>query len=189
MAGVPATKDGPIIIVGIDPGTVITGWGAVQRSEGVLRHLGHGTIHSSSAEPQPVRLRRIYQGLGQVLREYRPDGISLEKLFFAKNVQSALKLGQVRGVALLAAAEHGVEVHEYTAAEIKSAVVGFGRATKPQVQMMIAALLDVAGRVPADASDALAAAICHLHRESFQARLAQVAPAPLPPRDARRARW
>jgi crossover junction endodeoxyribonuclease RuvC len=184
----PAKKDGAVVIVGVDPGTVVTGWGAVQMSEGVLRHLGHGTIRLSSAEPQAIRLSRIYQGLGQVLREYRPDGMSLEKLFFAKNVQSALKLGQARGVALLAAAEHGVEVHEYTAAEIKSAVVGFGRATKPQVQMMIAALLSMAGRVPADASDALAAAICHLHRRSFQARLAEVAPAPLRPGDAR-ARW
>ncbi|HXF74937.1 MAG TPA: crossover junction endodeoxyribonuclease RuvC, partial [Methylomirabilota bacterium] len=158
MAGEPGKNDRPAVVLGIDPGTVATGWGVVQAYGNVLRHLGHGTINSSSAEPQSVRLSRIYRDLGKVFRDYQPDGISLEKLFFAKNVQSALKLGQARGVALLAAAEHGVEVHEYTAVEIKSAVVGFGHATKQQVQVMVASLLRVAGRVPADASDALAAA-------------------------------
>lgn len=191
MAGEPARSDQPRIVVGIDPGTVATGWGVVEANGDVLRHLGHGTINASGAEPQSVRLSRIYRGLGDVLREYQPDGISLERLFFAKNVQSALKLGQARGVALLAAEEHGIEVHEYTAVEIKSAVVGFGHATKQQVQMMIASLLRVAGRVPADASDALAAAICHLNRQSFQARIAEVLPAqpaPLRPRGGG-ARW
>lgn len=191
MAGEPGRNDRPAVVLGIDPGTVATGWGVVQASGNRLRHLGHGTIHSSGAEPQSVRLSRIYRGLGEILRDYQPDGVSLEKLFFAKNVQSALKLGQARGVALLAAAERGVEVHEYTAVEIKSAVVGFGHATKQQVQMMVAALLRVAGRVPADASDALAAAICHLQRRSFQSRIAEVlaaAPTPLRSR-GRRARW
>jgi crossover junction endodeoxyribonuclease RuvC len=192
VAGEPAKSDQPRIVLGIDPGTVATGWGVVEASGSGLRHLGHGTINSSSAEPQAVRLSRIYRGLAKVLLDYRPGGVSLEKLFFAKNVQSALKLGQARGVALLAAAEHGIQVHEYTAVEIKSAVVGFGHATKPQVQMMIASLLRVAGRVPADASDALAAAICHLQRQSFQARIAEVLPAvptPLRPRGGSRARW
>jgi crossover junction endodeoxyribonuclease RuvC len=192
VAGEPVKNVQPRIVLGIDPGTVATGWGVVEASGNALRHLGHGTINSSSAEPQGVRLSRIYRGLAKVLLEYQPDNISLEKLFFAKNVQSALKLGQARGVALLAAAEHGIPVHEYTAVEIKSAVVGFGHATKQQVQMMIASLLRVAGRVPADASDALAAAICHLNRQSFQARIAEVLPAeptPLRPRGGRRARW
>ena len=146
-----------------------------------MRHLGHGTINSSNAEPQAIRLSRIYRGLGKVLAEYQPESISLEKLFFSKNVQSALKLGQARGVALLAAAEHGIGVHEYTAVEIKSAVVGFGHATKQQVQMMIASLLRVTGRVPVDAADALAAAICHLHWQSFQRRVADALPANLTP--------
>jgi crossover junction endodeoxyribonuclease RuvC len=191
VAGEPGKNDRPAVVLGIDPGTVATGWGVVQAYGNVLRHLGHGTINSSSAEPQSVRLSRIYRDLGKVFRDYQPDGISLEKLFFAKNVQSALKLGQARGVALLAAAEHGVEVHEYTAVEIKSAVVGFGHATKQQVQVMVAALLRVAGRVPADASDALAAAICHLQRRSFQSRIAEVLPAAPTPLRSRggRARW
>jgi crossover junction endodeoxyribonuclease RuvC len=169
----PTNQQQPRIILGIDPGTMATGWGIVESTGNALRHLGHGTINSSNAEPQAIRLSRIYRGLGKVLLEYQPDGISLEKLFFSKNVQSALKLGQARGVALLAAAEHGIDVHEYTAVEIKSAVVGFGHATKQQVQIMIASLLCVAGRVPVDAADALAAAICHLNRQSFQARVTQ----------------
>lgn len=150
-----------------------------------MRHLGHGTINASNAEPQALRLSRIYNDLSKVVREFQPDGMSLEKVFFAQNVQSALKLGQARGVALLAAAEQNVEVHEYSAVEIKSAVVGFGHATKQQVQMMIASLLRVSGRVPADAADALAAAICHLNRQTFQARVAAATakdPTPLRPR-------
>lgn len=175
MSG-PIRAAPPRVILGIDPGTVVTGWGVVQAVGGALRHVGHGTVNASSAEPQAVRLRRIYQALSKVLREYRPDGISLEKVFFARNAQSALKLGQARGVALLAAAEQGIGVHEYSAVEIKSAVVGFGHATKQQVQMMIGSLLRVTDQVPVDAADALAAAICHLHRQSFESRLAEALP-------------
>jgi crossover junction endodeoxyribonuclease RuvC len=161
----------PRVILGIDPGSVATGWGVVQAVGGALEHLGNGTIMSSSAEPQAMRLRRIYQGLQKVLREYQPHAVSLEKVFFAQNVQSTLKLGQARGVALLAAAEHGIVVHEYAATEIKNSVVGYGHATKEQVQKMVAALLRLPGKMAADAADALAAAICHVHRQSFQARL------------------
>ena len=173
------------VILGIDPGTVVTGWGVVEATGSALRHVGHGTVNASAAESQAARLSRIYHALGKVLREFQPDGISLEKVFFAQNVQSALKLGQARGVALLAAAEYGVEVHEYSAVEIKSAVVGYGHATKQQVQMMIGSLLRVADRVPVDAADALAAAICHLNRQTFESRVADALPknpTPLRPR-------
>lgn len=179
------TQKAARIILGVDPGTVVTGWGVVQAIGGALRHVGHGTINSSHAESQAARLSRIYHGLSKVLREHQPDGVSLEKVFFAQNVQSALKLGQARGIALLAAAEHGVDVHEYSALEIKSAVVGFGRATKQQVQIMIGSLLRVTGPVPVDAADALAAAICHLNRQTFESRVAAAMakkPTPLRPR-------
>jgi crossover junction endodeoxyribonuclease RuvC len=171
--------------LGIDPGTVVTGWGVVQTIGGALRYVGHGTINASPAESQAARLRRIHEALSNVMVEFRPDGVSLERVFFARNVQSALKLGQARGVALLAAAEHGVDVHEYSAVEIKSAVVGFGHATKQQVQMMIGSLLQVSDHVPVDAADALAAAICHLNRQTFESRLADALPkkpTPLRPR-------
>ena len=178
-------QEPPRTILGIDPGTVVTGWGVVQATGSSLLHVGHGTINSSNAEPQAKRLSRIFRDLTKVLREFKPDAVSLEKIFFALNVQSALKLGQARGVALLAAAEYGIDVHEYSAVEIKSAVVGFGHATKQQVQMMISSLLRVSGRVPADAADALAASICHLNRQVFQSRVAEAMPkkpTPLRPR-------
>jgi len=184
----PSNKAAPRIILGIDPGTMATGWGVVQVIGDALRHMGHGTIHASNGESQARRLRRIYTELSKVVREFRPDGVSLEKVFFALNVQSALKLGQARGVALLAAAEQELDVYEYSAVEIKSAVVGYGHATKQQVQMMIGSLLKVSGPVPADAADALAAAICHLNREAFASRVAAAlpkAPTPLRPRGGR----
>ena len=172
----PSDAAQPRVILGIDPGTVVTGWGVVQAIGSTLRHVGHGTVNASAAESQSKRLSRIYRALSKVMIEFRPDGVSLERVFFAQNVQSALKLGQARGVALLAAAEQGVEVHEYSAVEIKSAVVGFGHATKQQVQMMTGSLLRVAGRVPVDAADALAAAICHLNRQAFESRVADALP-------------
>jgi crossover junction endodeoxyribonuclease RuvC len=158
-------------ILGVDPGTVVTGWGVVEMAGSSLRHLAHGTIGSSANLGQESRLRRIYHGLREVIGQYQPQGVSLEKIFFARNAQSALKLGQARGVVLLAAAENGVSVHEYTSAEIKKAVVGYGQASKEQVAMMIGSLLHLSGKIPADAADALAAAICYLHARAFQTRV------------------
>lgn len=158
-------------VVGIDPGTVTTGWGVVEVVGGALCHLAHGTIGALGGLEQGSRLSRIYRGLQEIVRRYEPQGISLEKVFFARNAQSALKLGQARGVALLVGAENELAIHEYASAEIKLAVVGYGRASKEQVQRMVASLLHLTGRVPADAADALAAAICYLHQRPFRARV------------------
>ncbi len=158
-------------ILGIDPGTVATGWGIVEMAAGSLIHVAHGTIGSAASHDQGSRLSRIYRGLQEVLVRYQPQEISLEKVFFARNPQSALKLGQARGVALLAAAENRIEVREYSSAEIKQAVAGYGQATKEQVQKMVGSLLRLSGKVPADAADALAAAICDLHQGSFRSRV------------------
>lgn len=158
-------------ILGIDPGTVTTGWGVAEMVDGSLLHLAHGTIGSSGLHDQASRLGRIYRGLQEVIGRYEPEGMSLEKVFFARNVQSTLKLGQARGVALLAAAENHLAVHEYTSSEIKLAVVGYGQATKEQVQKMVASLLNLSGRLSTDAADALAAAICYLHQRAFHARV------------------
>jgi crossover junction endodeoxyribonuclease RuvC len=157
-------------ILGIDPGSLVTGWGLVQVDGNHLTHIAHGTIATSSAYTQGARLRRIHQGIQEVLSKFRPSGVSLERVFFARNAASALKLGQARGVALLAAAEHEIAVFEYSAAEIKVAVTGFGQATKQQVQKMVTVLLCLRGEVVVDAADALAAAICHIHRREFPAR-------------------
>jgi crossover junction endodeoxyribonuclease RuvC len=161
--------------MGIDPGTGVTGWGIIEAARQDLRHLAHGTIVTAGAQDQGARLRRIYQGIQEAVESYRPGGVSLEKVFFARNAQSALKLGQARGVALVAAAHSGLAVHEYAASEIKLAVVGYGRATKEQVQKMVVSLLQLSERLALDAADALAAAICHLHQQSFQARVLEAA--------------
>jgi crossover junction endodeoxyribonuclease RuvC len=174
-------------ILGIDPGSIVTGWGVVEATGSALKHIAHGTISSNAAFTQSDRLRRIHDGIQEVLKAYNPESVSLEKVFFARNPQSALKLGQARGVALLAAAQSELIVHEYAASEIKMAVVGYGQATKIQVQMMVASLLRVPGITAADASDALAAAICHLNRQSFQARVLEAAPKTATP--GRRRDW
>ena len=161
----------PRRIIGIDPGTMVTGWGVVEAVGPSVNHIAHGTITTGGAPTQADRLSLIYRGVEEVIRSHKPDGMSLERVFFARNAQSALKLGQARGVALLAAAHHGLAVHEYAAVEIKMAVVGYGQASKEQVQKMVAALLHIGERMAADAADALAAAVCHLHRDSFQSRI------------------
>jgi len=166
----------PQRIIGVDPGTRFTGWGVVEARGSTLTHLGHGTIATEGARGQEQRLSLIYRGLEDLIRSYEPNGLSLERVFFARNAQSALKLGQARGVALLAAAHGRVVVHEYAASEIKVAVVGYGHATKDQVQKMVAALLQVSEKIAADAADALAAAICHLHRQSFPAAILEAVP-------------
>jgi crossover junction endodeoxyribonuclease RuvC len=158
-------------VLGIDPGSLVTGWGVVEAVGGSLGHVACGIIATAGSRGQGIRLSRIYRGIQQVIARYQPSEISLEKVFFAHNAQSALKLGQARGVALLAAAENELDVYEYSSNEIKSAVVGYGHATKEQVQKMVGALLRVSGKLAADAADALAAAICHLHRQSFQSRV------------------
>src|SRR5919108_906595 len=164
----------PLKIIGIDPGTMVTGWGVAEAVGSSLSHVAHGTIAAGGAQGQGERLSRIYDGVQQVIESYRPDGISLERVFFARNAQSALKLGQARGVVLLAAAHNNMLVHEYAAAEIKVAVVGYGQATKEQVQCMVASLLKLSGKMAPDASDALAAAICHVHRHCFQSVILKI---------------
>lgn len=161
------------IILGIDPGSLVTGWGLVEVESNQLHYQSHGIIGPSASLGLAERLSQIYRGLQDVIDHYHPTAVSLEKVFFSRNVQSALKLGQARGVALLAAAEHHIGVTEYSAAEIKVAVVGYGRATKEQVQRMVSALLCVRGAMRADAADALAAAICHIHRRASQPQAMQ----------------
>src|ERR1019366_988066 len=152
-------------VLGIDCGTEYTGYGVVDLlSDDRLVCIVCGAIKVSPRDPMPRRLSRISIGLQELISQHRPDRVALEDVFYAVNVKSALKLGQVRGVAMLAAASAGLEVAEYSPLSIKSAVVGYGKAEKCQVQMMVARLLDLpAPPEPPDVADALAIAICHLH--------------------------
>lgn len=152
-------------VLGIDCGGEYTGYGVVEMDPlGKLSCLACGAIKLSPREVLPRRLSRIYTQLGVIITEHQPDEVAIEDVFYALNVKSALKLGQVRGVAMLAAASAGLEVSEYSPLTIKSSVVGYGRAEKQQVQHMVIRLLDLVDPPePMDVSDALAIAICHLH--------------------------
>ena len=152
-------------VLGIDCGTEYTGYGVVElAASGKLACLCCGAIKLSPREPLPARLNRIYARLHELISEHQPDQVAIEDVFYALNAKSALKLGQVRGVAMLAAASAGLEVAEYAPLSIKSSVVGYGRAEKQQVQHMVMRLLELTEPPEQfDASDALAIAICHLH--------------------------
>ena len=152
-------------VLGIDCGGEYTGYGVVElHATGKLCCLTCGAIKLSVREPLPRRLSRIYDQLSAIISEHHPDEVAIEDVFYALNVKTALKLGQVRGVAMLAAAAAGLEVAEYSPLTIKASVVGYGRAEKQQVQHMVTRLLELsAPPEPMDASDALAIAICHLH--------------------------
>ena len=134
-----------------------------------LEHVAHGTVRASSSQSQDRRLHRIYTELAKVIRQHEPGHVSLEKVFLARNVQSALKLGQVRGVAMLAAAEHDIAVAEYNSVQIKKALTGYGHAGKGQMQQMVTTILQLPDEPQEDAADALAAAICHGHLQTFRA--------------------
>ena len=151
-------------IFGIDPGSERTGYGCVETDGRCHQLIACGAIAATAGDPFPQRLARIHRELAALLASHRPDCVAVESVFHAVNARSALKLGHARGVAILAAVEAGCDVVEYTPAEIKRAVVGYGRAEKHQVQQMIKLLLGLSkAPTPHDASDALAVAICHLH--------------------------
>ena len=158
--------------MGIDCGGAYTGYGVVEmHARGRLACLACGAIKLSPRDPLARRLALIYEVLGSLIVEHQPDEVAIEGIFYALNVKSALKLGQVRGVAMLAAAAAGLDVAEYSPLTIKSSVVGYGRAEKQQVQDMVTRLLGLAEPPePMDASDALAIAICHLHTAATLAR-------------------
>ncbi len=162
-------------IFGIDCGTEWTGYGVVATEETrnacLLRPICAGAIRLSKKETLSSRLALVYRELNTLILEHRPDAVAVEEVFHSINAQSALKLGHVRGVALLAAASFGLPVFEYAPLKIKSTVVGYGLAKKEQVQYMVARLLELEQLPePADAADALAIAICHIHHAQTAAR-------------------
>jgi crossover junction endodeoxyribonuclease RuvC len=168
-------------IFGIDPGSERTGYGCVETDGSRHRIVVCGAISTQALASFPDKLHEIHGRLAILLQDCRPDAVAIENLFHAVNVRSALKLGHARGVAMLAAVEAGVAVFEYTPAEIKRAVVGYGRAEKPQVQQMVKLLLGLAAvPSPHDAADALAVAICHVH--AHPRPLARADAAAQPPR-------
>jgi crossover junction endodeoxyribonuclease RuvC len=150
-------------VLGLDPGLRHTGWGVVDVAGDRLAHVADGVAHAATDQPLAVRLVSLFRQLGEVLERYRPDEAAVEETFVNRNAASTLKLGVARGVVLLAPAERGLPVAEYSANLIKKAVVGAGHAEKAQVQLMVRRLLPGFAIGQADAADALAVAICHAH--------------------------
>ena len=158
-------------ILGIDPGSRLTGFGVIDFSNDTPLYVASGTVRSVDGDFSD-RLRQIFESVGSLVEEYRPDAVSIETVFMHKNAGSALKLGHARSAALCATFKRGASIHEYAPREIKQAVVGSGAATKEQVQHMIVTMLDLAGTPAPDAADALAAALCHGHRRRIDGQLA-----------------
>ena len=161
-----------MLVLGIDPGTAITGFGLVREAGAGLALVDYGVITTPSGQPLPQRLQTIYQGLGSVIRQHQPETAAVEELFFSRNVRTALSVGHARGVALLALADAGLRVFEYKPLEVKQAIAGYGGADKQQVQEMVRMLLSL-DQIPQpdDAADAVAVAICHVHAARMSALL------------------
>ena len=158
-----------MLVLGIDPGTATTGYGLVRETEqGQLEAVAYGVILTPANELQEKRLLMLHQQLQELILLHRPDSAAVEKLFFQRNVSTAITVGQARGVVLLALAEAGLDIGEYTPNEVKQAVAGYGSADKRQVQEMVRTLLGLPEiPKPDDAADALAVAITHLHTKRF----------------------
>ena len=153
-----------MIVLGIDPGTARLGYGLVERQGSALAMLDYGCLETIDDRPLAQRLLIIHEGIDDLIRTYRPEAVGVERLFFNKNVQTAMAVGQARGVVLLVAAQHGLPVLEYGPHEVKLAVTGYGRAPKEQVQRMVQLVLSMEQLPrPDDAADALAVAVCTAH--------------------------
>jgi crossover junction endodeoxyribonuclease RuvC len=149
--------------LGIDPGSHVTGYGVIEQTRSGLSHILHGEIRPGKDAALSSRLQTIYDGLIEIIHRSAPEALAIEDIFYGKNVRSLIRQGHVRGGAILAGKQMGVPVYQYSPLEIKSAVVGYGRAEKEQVQKMVKAILSLPELPPPDAADALAVAICHIH--------------------------
>ncbi|HHY98162.1 MAG TPA: crossover junction endodeoxyribonuclease RuvC [Firmicutes bacterium] len=161
-----------MIVMGIDPGTASTGYGVIESFGGRLACLDYGCIRTGSNMSSSRRLETIYAAVSRLISSYSPEVIAVEELFFNRNAKTALKVGESRGVVILAAVRHSIRVAEYTPLQIKQAITGYGRASKSQIQRMIKLLLNLESvPSPDDTADALACAICHIHSDSRLANL------------------
>lgn len=149
------------LVLGIDPGTLKTGWGVITIEDGVLRHVDSGVIATKSKEELPERLVQIHRGLREKIESYQPGAVAVEDIFFARHPQGALKLGHARGVALLAAAQAMCPIFSYPPAQVKRAISGHGRAEKAQIARLVTVILRLREAPKEDQADALALAICH----------------------------
>jgi crossover junction endodeoxyribonuclease RuvC len=163
----PARNSRTLKILGIDPGSIACGYGLITTDGKDAVYVSSGRICPPASKPLHYRLRCIYESLTKVIDDQRPDDIVVEKIFFAKGAKAALSLGHARGIVLLAAASHDVDLYECSALEVKKAVVGYGRAEKSQVQDMVRMILNIRENLYPDSADALALALCHMNTIKF----------------------
>ena len=156
-----------MLVLGTDPGSRVTGYGLIEKENDRMTCIDTGTIRSSPKTPFYERIHTIFRSMVEIMTRYQPAEMAIEDVFFAKNVKSSLKLGHARGAVLIAAVQCGVKIFEYTPLEIKKSVVGYGRATKEQVSMMVQVILKMNTQPIFDITDALATAICHLNWKRF----------------------
>jgi len=152
-----------MLVLGVDPGSRVTGYGLVEKENNQMTCIHAGTISSPAKLPFYERIHKIFQSMVEIMNHYRPQEMAIEDIFFAKNVKSSLKLGHARGAVLIAAVQCGIKIFDYTPLEIKKSAVGYGRATKEQVRSMVQIILNLKDKPNLDTSDALATAICHLN--------------------------
>lgn len=157
-----------MIILGVDPGTMTTGYGVVEKISSGINFIHAGKVELSGIQFIHERIHRIFLSFIEIIKRFNPQELAIEDVFFAKNVKSALRIGQARGAVLIASAECGLRIYEYTPLEIKKAVVGYGRATKEQVRSMVKNILGIKDNLGFDESDALASAICHAHWSRYE---------------------
>jgi crossover junction endodeoxyribonuclease RuvC len=157
-----------MIVLGVDPGSLATGYGLVQNVGGRLRCVDAGVIRSSGETPFFERIHGIFRAMRDIMGRHMPREMAIEDVFFSKNPKSALKIGHARGAALVAAVECGIRIFEYSLTQIKQSVVGYGRAPKEQVRSMVTRILGLDFQPTLDTSDALAAAVCHIHTSRFE---------------------
>ena len=162
-------EHGAIRILGLDPGLRRTGWGVIDSADNRLRYVASGTVTADPKRDLADRLMQLHEGVARLIELWTPDAAAIEEIFVNRNPGSTLRLGQARGAVMLAPARAGIAVHEYAANTVKKSVVGVGHADKAQVQAMVGMLLPAAGPQSADAADALAVAICHVHHAATRA--------------------
>ncbi|KKC47272.1 MULTISPECIES: crossover junction endodeoxyribonuclease RuvC [Paenibacillus] len=162
-------------ILGIDPGIAIAGFGFIDKDGMKLTPVQYGSIETEAGTPHEVRLKQVYESASALMDKYKPDSVAVEKLFFNRNVTTAFTVGEARGVIILAAAQRGLPITEYTPMQVKQAVVGYGKAEKRQVQEMVRMFLKLA-KVPKpdDVADALAVAVCHAHASGMMSKINEV---------------
>ncbi|MFD1772815.1 crossover junction endodeoxyribonuclease RuvC [Paenibacillus rhizophilus] len=162
-------------ILGIDPGIAIVGFGFIDKNGSKLTPVQYGCIQTEAHTPEEERLLHVYEGMLQLIDRYKPEAVALEKLFFNRNVTTAMSVGQARGVLVLAAVQRGLAVAEYTPMQVKQAIVGYGKAEKKQVQEMVRMYLKLSAvPKPDDVADALAVAVCHAHSYTLNSKINEV---------------